>query len=505
MNARREADTVDVFGLTNAAGEALLRLPAEGRWSVAVRRIGLAPERRAPVFVRIGESVTARFTLRAAPFQLPGARVVAASGSCPGTDGGVMRVSALWDQVTLALQGSALAADEGAGSTVLRSVASDRELDLDLRVLSETPLQVRRGVGRPYAALHPDSLVLHGYVRSDADRTLQYFAPDERSLLSESFLRTHCFDTPPRDAEPGVAELRFRPAPTRRAPDVAGSAFVDAATGALQRISFRFVNADSLFPSGTKHAGGEVRFDRLPDDTWYVAAWSIRMPRMLRVTWSRVPRLTGYHEVAGAVDTLATNTTAVVTVTRTAAPPRAALNATKPGGAPPNALPTGDKVIVGGKLIVETTTAAARRRREWRTEFAARRQAGVGVFVDSTELAVGQPVLQRLALVRPIRLFVVPADVPPPPRDDDPDLADSWVAGAVVPVMPVVSGGEPGADCLVKLFLDGERTTSTRMHALSSDALAALEFYQRPRDVPDGYRRGGNRCGTVLLWSREHH
>ena len=86
----------------------------------------------------------------------------------------------------------------------------------------------------------PDSLERTGYVRAEPDTTLTYLAPDENVLLSESFLRTHCFSAP--GAKDGaLAELRFKPVRGRRLPDVEGSVFVDTLSGELRRIDYRYV------------------------------------------------------------------------------------------------------------------------------------------------------------------------------------------------------------------------------------------------------------------------
>jgi hypothetical protein len=102
-----------------------------------------------------------------------------------------------------------------------------------------------------------------------------------------------------------------------------------------------------------------------------------------------------------------------------------------------------------------------------------------------------------------IRLFVVPDGMPAPPRDADIDLAEGWTAGALLPVMIPVGAQSNKGQCTVKLYLDGERTTAAALRRVAGSTIAGLEFYAAPRDVPDGFRRSGNTCGTVLLWSRE--
>jgi len=54
---------------------------------------------------------------------------------------------------------------------------------------------------------------------------------------------------------------------------------------------------------------------------------------------------------------------------------------------------------------------------------------------------------------------------------------------------------------LVTLYVDGRRAGLARLTALPAQDPAALEFYRSPREVPAGFRREGNRCGTALFWS----
>jgi len=501
VTIRSDADGTSLNGVTNASGALMIGLPAAGRWSLTVRRIGLRPRSIGAREVLSGAVVDVTVAMQSVQFVLPLTRVVASAGNCVRADASNDRTSALWEQVTLALQATVLF-ERRRDAASLRVVAFDHELDRSLQLVSETPVQIRRGLGRPFLALHPDSLARSGYVHADSELSLRYFAPDETSLLSESFANTHCFDTPAVDANPALAELRFQPAPSQRVPDIAGTAFVDTASGALRRITFRYVNAGPLFPDGTAHAGGDVWFDQLPNGAWIVTGWSIRMPRMVRVAWARGPRLSGYHEVGAVIDTTTGGASHTVALARDSMP-QVMLSGT--ASAPrnePETLATGDQVIVNGKRIVGTS-GPARRARDWRAEYAARRRASVGVFRDSNEVArsPGGTALTLLQQLGDIRLFVVPDGVPAPPSSDDPDLAEGWSRGAPLPMMSLVDGSRAAGQCHVKLFLDAERTSAAVLHAMPRSGILAMEFFPRPRDVPDGFRRSGNICGTVLLWS----
>lgn len=299
VTATQPANGARSDALTNDRGIATLRLPTAGRWSVSVRRIGIAP--RALNDVTVDAGVTTSITIRMPAIRqlLPTVRVRAsACGSSPqGTD----RTSVLWEQITLALRASVLSRGDSAGMIALRFTEQIRELSPSLEERSRQVVRSGIGVGRIYSAADPDTLAEHGYVVEEANGGRQYFAPDEVVFLSDAFERTHCFDTPDVDADPAFAELRFRPAARGRVSDVEGTALVDTLTGELRRIDFRYVMPAQRFPVAAKHAGGTVELRRLSNGRWIVSNWAIRMPvfRVSALTASIV--LSGYREVGGTV------------------------------------------------------------------------------------------------------------------------------------------------------------------------------------------------------------
>ena len=295
-----------VFGLANESGRASLKLPAAGAWAVSVRRIGIVPSGAAAVHVDTAQTVSVSIAVTSTRFTLPSVRVTAVAGSCGRAPRGDDRTSALWEQVTLALRASTLTRAETVAAPALRVQMFERVLDRSRKRLKEQPLRSGTGAGRPFFAADPDSLARFGYVRRERDGSFHYFAPDEVVLLSESFVKTHCFDSPASDADPRLAELRFRPVPDRTLPDVAGTAFVDTTTGELRRIEFRFVNVDQLFNSGRPEAGGDVALRQLRNGQWIVSDWTLRMPTFLRVPWRAESTVAGYRAASG--DTRAPST-----------------------------------------------------------------------------------------------------------------------------------------------------------------------------------------------------
>ncbi|MBL0939906.1 MAG: hypothetical protein IBJ03_13510 [Gemmatimonadaceae bacterium] len=159
----------------------------------------------------------------------------------------------------------------------------ERTLDPDGRVVRR--IVQRTQSGNAFTSFTPrnaDTLALHGYVREDASGAT-YFAPSAATLLSEPFLRTHCFQLQPtRGAGNSSVVVEFTPAASslaaRRFVDVAGAYWVDRATARLDSVQFRYVGLPEFVTAA--QAGGTVAFARIADGPVFVSAWSMRMPRI---------------------------------------------------------------------------------------------------------------------------------------------------------------------------------------------------------------------------------
>ena len=475
-----------VFGVTNDEGRVALALTGSGAWATAVRRIGIVPARAPAVRVDVSQTAFVTVSTTSAQFRLPAVHVTANAPACAVEPVGNSRVAVLWEQMTLALRAATAVAGTRPGDEALHVRIFERDLSRNRVRRGERSVREGPGTGRPFFAAHPDSLVARGYVQRDPTGGLQYFAPDETVLLSDGFLRTHCFEAPASATDSSLAELRFTPIRKRSLADVAGTAFIDVVTGELRRIDFQYVNTDRLFEGRRPDAGGDVAFRLLTDGRWIVTKWTIRMPTYLRVP-GRVERsLLGYREVGGTIQVLS---------------PTTELGDDRPSVASPTD-------------VERTTSAQTERTRdhrrtpaqdiEHRSGFTMRRRSGPGIFLDSAALGrtSSRTALHLLQGVDGVTLIDVPPDVPGVPAEGDPDLAREWRAGAELPMMPA-GGADDGTplQCLVKVYLDGRRAGLAQLAALPAQDVVALEFYRSPREVPAGYRREGNRCGTAIFWS----
>jgi len=99
-------------------------------------------------------------------------------------------------------------------------------------------------------------------------------------LLSDAFLDTHCFNLrTDGEAAPGLIGLAFEPVRGRPRPDIGGTLWLDPSTAQLERLDFTYRNLNLPRTLITSGIGGSLEFEALPNGTWIVDSWRIRMPK----------------------------------------------------------------------------------------------------------------------------------------------------------------------------------------------------------------------------------
>ena len=267
--------------LTSANGAFALRAPGSGRFVLAFKRIGYRRHRSEPFDVGAGETVARDVAVDLVPFTLAEVRVEE-TGFCAGDSREGDRVAALWEEARTALVATQISLrDRLFRARVTHYV---RELDpRSLRVLSETRSQATGVMARPFATLPAESLSTRGYWIPLKDGGITYYGPDAEVLLSEAFLRDHCFSAVASGRNRrGLVGLGFTPVAGRTVPDVAGTLWLDARSFELRLVEFTY----SQVRPGTDSAavGGEMHFARLASGAWLVRRWFLRLPVFARLS-----------------------------------------------------------------------------------------------------------------------------------------------------------------------------------------------------------------------------
>ena len=265
--------------LTDERGDFVLRLvPTSQSASYQVVRIGYASQDFPASALSPGERRVLR--IASSPVALEGVGVVA-ENLCGEEIVGSGQVYDIWLETRKALEMTRLTQRE-------RSLLFDAEMvsrvldpaDLDEREIVVRPRRLRGST--PYYSLTGEQMT-RGWVATEDDGSLLFWAPDADALLSAEFEEQHCFG-----AELGPEEivLRFAPNRARRdVPDIQGEVILDRRTHRLERLLFGYTSVP-LPREAAGHASGEVHFGAAPNGSWFVTQWWIRMP-VVTATWER--------------------------------------------------------------------------------------------------------------------------------------------------------------------------------------------------------------------------
>jgi hypothetical protein len=293
---RDPSDRVVTRALADDQGR--VRLEASpGRYRLRIDAIGYQGTTVDSVEITAGPGRQIAVELAPRPFDL-GELVVASTRPvvCSLKDDQGGAVARLWEEARKALLATQLTR---ARSPMMELSTFERTLDRRGRIREERS-STRRGTSlRPFASIDPAVLRAEGYVLTRPDG-VRYNAPDADVLLSEEFLDDHCFGvTTPQADRAGLAGLTFEPARHRDLPEVGGVLWLDEKTAELRHLEYRYLHV--TFPSEAKGIGGRVEFERLPNGTWIVSRWVIRMPWLghVRLVGGVRDSLLGYREGGG--------------------------------------------------------------------------------------------------------------------------------------------------------------------------------------------------------------
>jgi hypothetical protein len=285
------------------------------------------------------------------PTRLPGA-LVRTETACQQLSGPGTPAGALWVELRKALTASAMT--EAKGLVPLDVDLYERALDRSLGIVAERKEQRTNIPRRPATGISWDQLdsARHG----DAAGGEVYRAPDPAALVSDQFVKSHCFAAiRGYGPENGFTGLEFKPAKVGSQPELTGVMWLDPQANALKYLNFDYVNLP--IPLRIARTTGRVDFQQLPAGQWIVPRWYIRMPRTARVTSTVFgsantvrDSLIGFQEVGGTARPAGTAPVSVVANPVSTSPTPVDTSAT-----PGDSAPAPMKAVLEGVVYDSTT------------------------------------------------------------------------------------------------------------------------------------------------------
>lgn len=262
--------------LSNDAGRFLLRAPEAGTYLVRADRIGYETVSSEAFSLAPRQIFGLRLEMAETAIQLDELRVEGEQQCIVRPEEG-LEVARVWEEARKALTAQEWTDREGLYR--FQVVNYERELDNTGRRIESETRRVRSGLARnPIESLPAEELMEEGFIRPMDDGGWQYFGPDAAVLLSDPFLDTHCFHLRNDPNRPESLGLAFEPARITERPDIEGTLWLDRNSASLQFLEFGYTWAPYAEAEG--FARGRVEFEGLPNGSWIVRSWWIRMPEL---------------------------------------------------------------------------------------------------------------------------------------------------------------------------------------------------------------------------------
>jgi hypothetical protein len=260
--------------LSTESGSYRITAPAPGAYRLRAERIGYSAAVSPWLRLDEGEDLSYRFVIEPSPVRLREIRVEERARCTILPDEGI-ELQRVWDEALKAITATAWTGQQPYFR--FDAVMHTQTLDNRGRPTAEAVLEEVRFYGRhPFRAIPAQDLVLGGFVQHPGGQ-VAYYAPDADVLLSDSFVRRHCFRLVRGRAESaGLLGLEFETLPQSRLPDIEGVMWLDPASSELRWLDFTYVNLEASIEQ--QGLGGMVEFARLPSGAWIIRSWWIRVP-----------------------------------------------------------------------------------------------------------------------------------------------------------------------------------------------------------------------------------
>lgn len=264
--------------LSRPTGLYELAATAPGRYRIRADRIGYATTFSDYFDLSAADTLMVNIVARVEAVSLAGIEAEAES-RCRVRPQDGLAVTRVWDEARKALEAADWTQERGYYQYEMQRV--NRHMDRDNRRVISEDRSYDRGYRRtPYVSRPAEELMEEGFARLRPNESV-YWAPDAAVLLSDPFLDTHCFRLHrDENSAPGLLGLAFRPVPGRRLPDISGTLWLSPGTSQLKWLDFHYENLNLPDVLQSAAIGGRVEFQALPNGTWIVDSWRIRMPRV---------------------------------------------------------------------------------------------------------------------------------------------------------------------------------------------------------------------------------
>lgn len=264
--------------LTPSSGRFQLRAAVPGEYRLVAERIGYATTYSNFFAVPAADTLTIELVARIEPISLAGVEAEVDGRRCHVRPGEGLAVAKVWEEARKALAAAAWTQERGLYRYEMLRIRRRLD-DKARRVEREDRFHAQALVPAPFVSHPADSLLAEGFVRFSADGS-EFWAPDADVLLSDFFVDTHCFRIKRHERRPEEpVGLEFKPVPDRQAPEISGTMWVHPLSAQLQRLDFEYVNLNVHPRLMAAAPGGSVEFASLPNGTWIVPSWHLRMFR----------------------------------------------------------------------------------------------------------------------------------------------------------------------------------------------------------------------------------
>lgn len=308
LSLLKEDGSLVRHALTNAEGRFLLMAGEAGPFTIRAEMIGRETREETGLSLAEVENAAVHLRLPVRAIELEGIRVEAEE-RCRLRPENATITAKVWEEARKALAVQRWAESERVLEFGL--VSFSRDLDpQNLRVLSEERRASRAVSRNPIQSLSPEVLARDGFVQPVDGGQYDYFGPDARVLLSDTFLDTHCLRVTRSRDLPGSIGLSFEPVNKGGAPDIEGVLWISTEDWRLQFLEYSYTW--SPYAEARGKARGRVEFEALPSGAWVIRRWWIRMPMMARrhsggQRWGGTRlEVIGYREVGGEITEVST-------------------------------------------------------------------------------------------------------------------------------------------------------------------------------------------------------